>query len=94
MPIPSTTRPWASSSSERTAPKYWIGTFLRRGRASASTDFTFPGTAGPPVGGAWDKVVATVERGRPARVNVHAQLHCEGQPVGELDGEFAVLPKS
>jgi hypothetical protein len=46
------------------------------------------------VGEAWDKLVATVERGRPARVNVHAQLHCERQIVGELEGEFAVLPKS
>jgi len=25
---------------------------------------------------------------------VGAQLHCEGQFVGELDGEFAVLPKA
>ena len=54
----------------------------------------FTATAAPPVGDAWDKLVATVERGRRARVNVHAQLHCEGHVVGELDGEFAVLPKS
>lgn len=54
----------------------------------------FTATAAPPVGDAWDKLVATVERGRPARVNVHAQLHCEGQLMGELDGEFAVLPKT
>ena len=54
----------------------------------------FTATAAPPVGETWDKLVATVERGRPARVNVGAQLHCEGQFVGELDGEFAVLPKA
>jgi thioesterase domain-containing protein len=54
----------------------------------------FTATAAPPAGDAWDKLVATVERGRPARVNVGAQLYCEGQFVGELDGEFAVLPKS
>ena len=54
----------------------------------------FTATAAPPVGEAWDKLVATVERGRPARVNVGAQLYCEGQLVGELDGEFAVLPKA
>ena len=53
----------------------------------------FTATAAPPVGDAWDKLVATVERGRPARVNVKAQLHCAGQLVGELDGEFAVLPR-
>jgi thioesterase domain-containing protein len=54
----------------------------------------FTATAAPPVGEAWDKLVATVERGRPARVNVGARLHSEGQLVGELDGEFAVLPKA
>lgn len=54
----------------------------------------FTATATPPAGEAWDRLVATVQRGRPARVNVTARLRCEGQPVGELDGEFAVLPKS
>jgi thioesterase domain-containing protein len=57
-----------------------------------STGFT--ATAAPPAGDAWDKLVATVGRGRPARVNVQAQLHCEGHVMGELDGEFAVLPKA
>jgi thioesterase domain-containing protein len=54
----------------------------------------FTATAAPPSGDAWEKLVATVERGRPARVIVGAQLHCEGQLVGELEGEFAVLPKT
>jgi thioesterase domain-containing protein len=54
----------------------------------------FTAAAAPPAGDAWVKLVATVERGRPARVNVHAQLRCEGQVVGELEGEFAVLPKA
>jgi len=54
----------------------------------------FTATAAPPAGEAWHKLVATVQRGRPARVNVTAELRCEGQPVGELEGEFAVLPKS
>jgi thioesterase domain-containing protein len=54
----------------------------------------FMATAALPSGDTWQKLVATVERGRPARVNVGAQLHCEGQLVGELDGEFAVLPKA
>jgi hypothetical protein len=52
----------------------------------------FTATAAAPAGEAWTKLVTTVERGRPARVNVGARLHCEGQLVGELDGEFAVLP--
>jgi len=54
----------------------------------------FTATAAAPTGEAWTKLVATVERGRPARVNVGARLFCEGQLVGELDGEFAVLPKT
>jgi len=54
----------------------------------------FTATAAPPAGDAWEKLVATVERGRPARVIVGAQLLCEGQLVGELEGEFAVLPKT
>jgi len=45
-------------------------------------------TAAPPTGAAWQKLVATAERGRPAR------LCCAGQLAGELDGEFAVLPKA
>lgn len=52
----------------------------------------FTATAAAPTGEAWQKLVATVERGRPARVNVGARLYCAGQLVGELDGEFAVLP--
>jgi len=54
----------------------------------------FTATAAPPTGEAWQRLVATVERGRPARVNVGARLYCEGVLVGELDGEFAVLPKT
>jgi thioesterase domain-containing protein len=53
----------------------------------------FTATAAPPAHNVWDRLVATVERGRPARANVHAQLHCEGALAGELEGEFAVLPK-
>jgi thioesterase domain-containing protein len=69
---------------------------IRRNTMSYERPITtgFTATAAPPVGEAWDRLVATVERGRPARVNVHAHLHCEGQRVGELEGEFAVLPKA
>jgi thioesterase domain-containing protein len=52
----------------------------------------FTATAAPPEAEAWEKFAATLERGRTARVTVGARLHCEGQLVGELDGEFAVLP--
>ena len=68
---------------------------IRRNTMSYDRPITsgFTATAAPPADEAWDKLVATVERGRPARVNVGAQLHCDGQLVGELDGEFAVLQK-
>jgi hypothetical protein len=46
----------------------------------------------PPAGDDWHKLVATLERGRPARVQLGARLRCDGQAVGILEGEFAVLP--
>jgi hypothetical protein len=49
-------------------------------------------TVTPPDGDDWTKLVATLQRGRPAPVRVGAPLLGEGQFVGELDGEFAVLP--
>ena len=69
---------------------------IRRNTMSYERPITtgFTATAAPPTGDTWQKLVATVERGRPARVNVGAQHHCDGQLVGELDGEFAVLPKA
>jgi thioesterase domain-containing protein len=69
---------------------------IRRNTMSYERPITtgFTAKSAPPVGDAWDRLVATVERGRPARVIMHAQLLCEGELVGELDGEFAVLPKS
>jgi len=69
---------------------------IRRNKMSYDRPITtgFTATAAAPAGEAWTKLVATIERGRPARVNVGAQLFCEGQLVGELDGEFAVLPKA
>lgn len=69
---------------------------IRRNTMSYERPITtgFTATAAPPTGEAWEKLVATAARGRPARVNVAAQLYCEGLLVGELDGEFAVLPKA
>jgi len=69
---------------------------IRRNTMSYERPITtgFTASAAPPVGKAWERLVATAGRGRPARVNIVAYLHCEGQPVGELHGEFAVLPKA
>ena len=69
---------------------------IRRNTMSYERPITtgFTATAAPPTGEAWEKLVATAARSRPARVNVAAQLYCEGLLVGELDGEFAVLPKA
>jgi thioesterase domain-containing protein len=52
----------------------------------------FTASALPPTGDDWHKLVATLERGRPARVQLGARLECDGQAVGTLEGEFAVLP--
>jgi thioesterase domain-containing protein len=69
---------------------------IRRNTMSYERPITtgFTATAAAPAGPAWDRLAATVARGRPARASVRAQLHCEGQLVGELEGEFAVLPKA
>ena len=69
---------------------------IRRNTMSYERPITagFTATAAPPAREAWQKLLATVERGRPARFNVGARLYCEGQLVGELDGEFAVLSKA
>ena len=52
----------------------------------------FTATAAPPDAESWAKLVGTLRRGRPARVRVGARLECAGLVVGELHGEFAVLP--
>ena len=52
----------------------------------------FSATASPPPGAEWAKLLATLRRGRMARITVRAVLECRGERVGELVGEFAVLP--
>lgn len=52
----------------------------------------FTASARPPADDDWHKLVATLERGRAARVQLAARLDCDGQAVGVLEGEFAVLP--
>jgi len=52
----------------------------------------FTAKAAPPEAAAWAKAVATLGKGRPARVHVTATLECAGQVVGVLEGEFVVMP--
>ena len=52
----------------------------------------FTATALPPDEAAWDKLLATLRRNRMGRIAVRSVLDCDGQRVGELVGEFAVLP--
>lgn len=67
---------------------------IRRNTMSYERPITagFTATATAPDDDAWRKLVATLQRGRPARARVRAVLECDGEPVGELDGEFALLP--
>ncbi len=52
----------------------------------------FTATARPPATADWQKLLATLRRGRMGRIVVRSVLECEGARVGELEGEFAVIP--
>jgi thioesterase domain-containing protein len=52
----------------------------------------FTATGSPPAAADWEKLLATLRRGRMGRIVVRSVLECAGQRVGELEGEFAVLP--
>ena len=52
----------------------------------------FTAIAGPPATVDWEKLLATLQRGRMGRIVIHSVLDCEGVRVGELEGEFAVIP--
>lgn len=52
----------------------------------------FTATATVPDGAAWDRLVAAMQRRRPGRIRIAATLECGGEPVGDLEGEFVVLP--
>jgi thioesterase domain-containing protein len=41
---------------------------------------------------AWSKLLAVLARNRMGRITLHAELECQGQRVGQLEGEFVVLP--
>jgi thioesterase domain-containing protein len=52
----------------------------------------FTAQSAPPEAAAWAKAIATLGKGRPARVHVTATLECLGERVGVLEGEFVVMP--
>jgi thioesterase domain-containing protein len=52
----------------------------------------FTARAAPPPPADWGKLAATLRRGRMARARIAATLHCEGEQVGRLEAEFAVVP--
>jgi thioesterase domain-containing protein len=52
----------------------------------------FVATATAPDAAEWQKLLATLQRGRMGRIVVRSVLECSGTRVGELEGEFAVIP--
>jgi thioesterase domain-containing protein len=67
---------------------------IRRNRMSYERPIAgdFTAKSAPPEPAAWSKAVATLGKGRPARIHVTATLECRGERVGVLEGEFVVLP--
>jgi thioesterase domain-containing protein len=45
-----------------------------------------------PDASAWARLLATLRRGRMGRIEVRSVLECNGERVGELQGEFVVIP--
>ncbi len=52
----------------------------------------FTATADAPGAREWARLRTAIARGRPGRVHVTARLECNGAAVGQLEGEFVVLP--
>jgi len=67
---------------------------IRRNKMSYERPITgdFTARSAPPEAAAWAKAIATLGKGRPARVHVTATLECLGERVGVLEGEFVVMP--
>jgi len=67
---------------------------IRRNKMSYERPITgdFTAKSAPPEAAAWAKAIATLGKGRPARVHVTTTLECLGERVGVLDGEFVVMP--
>lgn len=53
---------------------------------------SFRATSSPPPADAWQRLLSALGRGRMGRVEIEAVLESEGERVGLLVGEFAVLP--
>jgi thioesterase domain-containing protein len=56
----------------------------------SAMDFT--ARAAPPGAADWQKLLTTLQRGRMGRIVVRSVLDAAGERVGELEGEFAVIP--
>jgi thioesterase domain-containing protein len=52
----------------------------------------FTARAAPPGAADWQKLLTTLRRGRMGRIVVRSVLDAAGERVGELEGEFAVIP--
>jgi len=52
----------------------------------------FVATAQAPDPQAWSRLLQTLQRGRMGRIAVRSVLTCGDERVGELKGEFAVIP--
>lgn len=52
----------------------------------------FTACAESPAAADWERLLSTLRRGRMGRIVVRSVLECEGTQVGELEGEFAVIP--
>jgi thioesterase domain-containing protein len=52
----------------------------------------FTACAEAPAAADWERLLSTLRRGRMGRIVVRSVLDCEGTRVGELEGEFAVIP--
>jgi len=58
----------------------------------SGTVFGGSAAAVPPSPADWERLLGTLQRGRMGRIAVRTVLDCEGERVGELEGEFAVIP--
>jgi len=67
---------------------------IRRNKMSYERPITgdFTARSTPPEAAAWAKAIATLGKGRPARVHVTATLECLSERVGVLEGEFVLMP--
>jgi len=53
------------------------------------TDFTAEAAAPAPE--KWQRFLATLTKHKRARISIHSVLKCEGQQVGEFEGDFVAI---